>query len=389
MRKRKRVRTDGSPRLGPKSGSPFIHIHWTEAGRSRRLSTGTTDAKLAEGFLINWLATREPKPNNPTVNDVCDAYYKDRLEKPVARPENITQRLKPIRAFFGAGDASSVTHARIRAYIAKRRGEAKKSAPGVKTQPTGTVSDATIDTELRAFRHALKWAHKRGWIDREIYVETPGGNQPRRRFLQPSEIERLVAALEDKRTKPHVRTLVLIALYTAQRGGAIRELKWEEHVDFERSILWFPPGRSRLKNRVSVPMVPALWRHLAMLKATPALSYKRDVEWPRVYVVEWKGKPIDSARTAFNSVIERAGLEDVTFHDLRRTAASLALQRGASFSEVAALLGDDEAVVRQHYAMFGPDFLANIVQRLEHIANAPVALTGPDEADLKPSDLTE
>lgn len=380
MRKRKRVRTDGSPRLGPKAGSPFIHIHWSEAGRSRRLSTGTIDAKLAEGFLINWLATRAPKPNNPTVNDICDAYYQDRVEKPVARPENIAQRLKPIREFFGAGDASSVTHARIRAYTKKRRGESKKPAPGAKSAPTETVSDATIDTELRAFRHALKWAHKHGWIDREIYVETPGGNQPRRRFLLPSEVERLIAALEDKRTKPHVRTLVLIALYTAQRGGAIRELKWE-HVDFERSILWFPPGRSRLKNRVSVPMVPALAHHLAALKATPATDYRKTKVWPRIYVVEWLGKPISSARTAFEGVIQRAGLDDVTFHDLRRTAASLALQRGASFSEVAALLGDDEAVVRQHYAMFGPDFLANIVQRLEHIANAPLALTGPDEAD--------
>jgi len=378
MRRRKVVRTDGSPRLGAKTGSPYIHIIWSEAGRSRRLSTGTTDEEQAKGFLTNWLADRHPKPKNPTVNAVCDGYYQDRVEKPVARPENIESRLKPIREFFGAGLASSVTHDRVRAYIKQRRNTVRKAAPGVKTPPTELVSDATIDTELRALRHALKWAEKHQWIAKAPYIETPGGNQPRRRFLAPSEIEKLVAALEHKKTKPHARTLVLIALWTAQRGGAIRELKWE-HVDFERSILWFPPSRSRLKNRVSVPMVPALAKHLATLKATPARSFSGEVEYPRVYVVEWLGRPITSARTAFASVLERAGLEDVTFHDLRRTAASLALQRGATFSEVAALLGDDEAVVRQHYAMFGPDFLANIVQRLEHIAYAPPALTSSDE----------
>lgn len=371
MRKRKRVRTDGSPRIGTKAGSPYLHVLWSEGGRSRRLSTGTADPTRAEGFLIDWLASRTPKPKNPTVNQIADAYHADRVEAGVVFPATIAQRLKPIREFFGAGLVSSVTHDRVRAYVRKRRGDGIKPAPGAKSPRTGPVKDATIDAELRALRQALAWAEKHGWIDRAPYVETPGGNQPRRRFLAPSEVAALVAALEDKKTRSHTRTLVLIALWTAQRGVSIRELKWE-HVDFERGVLWFPPGRSKLKNRVSVKIGPALLGHLAHVKAALFAAAEDGERAPPTYVVEWLGEPIASARKAFAGVVARAGLKDVRFHDLRRTAASLALQRGASFAEVAALLGDDEAIVRQHYAMFEPEFLSGIVARLEHLACAPV-----------------
>lgn len=380
MRKRKRVRTDGSPRIGAKAGSPYLHILWTENGRSKRLSTGTIDEERAAGFLTDWLAARVQRPKNPTVNEIADAYYADRLEAEVVYPQTIQQRLKPIRAFFGSGLVSSVTHERVRSYIRQRRKEGLKPAPGAKNPRTGIVKDATIDAELRALRQALSWAEKHQWIDRAPYVETPGGNIPRRRFLAPSEVSDLVSALENPKTQAHTRTLVLIALWTAQRGVGIRELKWE-HVDFERSILWFPPGRSRLKNRVSMKIGPALLSHLEATKAALFAEAEGEGRAPPEFVVEWRGKPIASARKAFASVVARAGLKDVRFHDLRRTAASLALQRGSSFAEVAALLGDDEAIVRQHYAMFDPEFLSGIAQRLEHIAYAPPALTGPDESE--------
>lgn len=363
MAKRRRLRTDGSPRLAaPDKRNAHWRIVWSEAGRSKRLSTGTADEALARRFFAQWQAAQARPPETFSVNDVCDAYYADRLAKPVLRPENIAQRLKPIRAFFGHGPASTVTRERVRAYIAKRRKDEIGAAPGARTARKGRVQDATVDTELRALRAALKWAERGNWFGvngRAPHVETVGGGHARQRYLMPAEVEKLVAALQSPDTYPHTRTIVMIALMTAQRGGAIKELKWE-HIDFDRNIIWFPPGRSRLKNRVNTPMQPALAAHLRQAREA-ALSE---------CVVEWRAGPVASVRKSFAALVKRAGLKDVTFHDLRRTAASLAVQRGASFAEVAALLGDDEAVVRRHYAMFDPQFLSGILTRIDAIAYA-------------------
>lgn len=366
MAKRRRVRTDGSPRLcAPDARHRHWRVVWSQKGRSKRLSTGTSDEALARRFFTEWQAALARSPEVFTINDICDAYYADRVAKPVLRPENIAQRLKPIRKYFGPGPASTVTRERVRAYIAARRKDERKPAPGAKLARKGKVQDATIDTELRALRAALKWAEKGNWFGehgRAPHVETVGGGHARQRYLMPSEVERLVAALQSPETYPHTRTIVMIALMTAQRGGAIKELRWS-NVDFDRNIIWFPPARSRLKSRVNTPMQPALAAHLLHARAG-ARS-----EW----VVEWQARPVASVRKSFRALIQRAGLKDVGFHDLRRTAASLAVQRGASFAEVAALLGDDEAVVRRHYAMFDPQFLSGILHRIDAIAYAPVA----------------
>ena len=153
MAKRRRIRTDGSPRLvAPDKRHRHWRIVWTVAGRSKRLSTGTADEAVAKRFFAEWKAQQARPPETFTINDVCDAYYADRVAKPVLRPENIAQRLKPIREFFGHGPASTITRGRIREYVAKRRKQSLKPAPGAKTTRAGKVQDATIDTELRALR---------------------------------------------------------------------------------------------------------------------------------------------------------------------------------------------------------------------------------------------
>lgn len=48
------------------------------------------------------------------------------------------------------------------------------------------------------------------------------------------------------------------------------------------------------------------------------------------YVIEYRDKPVGDLKTGFAALVKRAGLEDVHIHDLRRTAATLALQAGRS-----------------------------------------------------------
>lgn len=338
------------PRINGKR-SRVWYVCWSDDEGSHRVSTREDDEEIVRGriapgprarqFFAEYMAARTVAKGSAahTLEAMADAYYEDRKKKPVRYPKTIAQRLKPIRAKFGLLAPTSLSYELIDEFIDERRKDG--------------VSDATIDAELRALRQVLKFAKKRRWIADVPDVHTPGGNKPRNRFLSDAEVKRLVEALDHPDTAPHIKTFVMLALYTAQRGGAIRELKWD-NIDFERGIVWAAPARSRLKNRVSVPMTAGLHAHLR------AVREFADTEW----VIEWQRAPVSNVKTGFKALLKRADLSNVTVHDLRRTAASIALRRGSSFAEVAALLGDDESVVRRHYAQFEPEYLANTVARI-------------------------
>ena len=175
--------------------------------------------------------------------------------------------------------------------------------------------------------------------------------------LTDVEIAKLLAALQADDTEPHLRLMVTLALMTAQRGVAIRSLRWE-HVGWDGHVVWFSatdPDPASNKQRQDMPLTPALRKVL-----TAAYEMRR-TDW----VIEWRDGPVLSVKKGFSALVRRAGLKDVTFHDLRRTVATQGLRRGHGFDVIAALLGDDVSVVRAHYAHVDPALLANVMPTLE------------------------
>lgn len=60
-------------------------------------------------------------------------------------------------------------------------------------------------------------------------------------------------------------------------------------------------------------------------------------------------------RAAFVNLVKRCGFKDLTFHDLRRTFASLHVSSGTSIYKVARWLGDRVDVVEDHYGHLIPN----------------------------------
>ena len=75
--------------------------------------------------------------------------------------------------------------------------------------------------------------------------------------------------------------------------------------------------------------------------------------------------PSRSIRKAFEKAVRHAKLEDFRFHDLRHTAASYLMMRGASLADVRAVLGHTDIKMTMRYAHLSPEHLRAAVARLD------------------------
>lgn len=313
------------------------YVCWSEAGRSHRQSTGETDKLEARKYLARYLAVQDAPPERFTVAQMCDAYQKDREEDPrVHYPKSIGHRLNYIRAQFGLLPPSMVNAMGVKSYIAQRR--------------KAGAMDPTISKELRFLRQAFKYGKRNGWLTDEPQIDLPGEGEPRERYLSRDEFARLYFHASPL----HLRVFLALAISTAARGKHILKLTWDR-IDFDAGMVRYKPGESANKKTAPIPMNGPL---LSILTA----AWK--VAGPSGYVVEWEGFPVKSVRKAYGRACRLAGLDDAHRHDLRRTAASWALQGGASFDEVATMLGDGVETTRKHYAMFSPDYLRGAVDNI-------------------------
>lgn len=313
------------------------YVVWSEKGRSRRQSTGTTDKLAARRYLAQLAAIQEQPPVTFVMADLCDAYQKDREDDPtVAYPKAIANSLKHIKAHFGDLPPDLISPATVTMYVKQRR--------------RAKVMDSTISKELRFLRQALKFGVRHKWMTQEPEISLPGEGEPRDRYLSREEFARLYFHASPL----HLRVFLALAISTAARGKHILSLTWDR-VDFDAGMVRYKKGASSNKRTAPVPMN-------APLRAILTMASK--CRGPSGYVVEWDGLPVASVRKAYDRALRLAGLSDAHKHDLRRTAASWALQGGASFDEVATMLGDSVEITRKHYAMFASDYLRGAVDNI-------------------------
>jgi integrase len=72
------------------------------------------------------------------------------------------------------------------------------------------------------------------------------------------------------------------------------------------------------------------------------------------HVIEFRGKPVDDIKTAFQAACRRAGIRDCTPHVLKHTSVSWMVQRGLPFSQITKLTGTSSATLDRHYAHLSP-----------------------------------
>lgn len=163
--------------------------------------------------------------------------------------------------------------------------------------------------------------------------------QPRERFLDQDEIERLLAAITTLRYET-TRDFLTMCLFTAARRSNVAAMRWDE-IDFNLKI-WRMP-KSKNGESQTVPLTQDAITLLTVRRL------KSKSEWVFDSLRSRTGH-LMKPEEAWKAVKSRARLSNARIHDLRRTLASWQAITGANLLVIAQTLNHKDLKSTAIYA---------------------------------------
>ena len=211
------------------------------------------------------------------------------------------------------------------------------------------IKVATVNRHLAVMRAILRMARDEWqWINTMPKIRLLSGEVERDRWLTHEEADCLLAVCP-----PHVAALARFALATGCRASEITGLEWNR-VNLIRHTAWLNHTKNGTPR--GVPL-----NHDAVTVLEEQIG-----KHPQ-FCFTYQGKPIrwEVSNTAWRNAVEKAGLIDLRFHDLRHTWASWHRQAGTSCDELKELGGWKSRSMVDRYAKYATEHLAVAASRIE------------------------
>ncbi|MFC1969073.1 tyrosine-type recombinase/integrase [Chloroflexota bacterium] len=239
------------------------------------------------------------------------------------------------------------------------------------------VSARTVAKHHRLLSQALKYAVRQGYLGRNPcdLVDAPSWKGRPMRALTPAEVEVLFDMVQDSPIYPATYTAVSTGLRQAELLG----LRWRD-IDLDMlsisvsQVLYKRRGVCQFKepktahSRRRVAMTPKLALFLREYRAEmESIHWQlgKPLTLDDLVFASVEGKPLDPSILSheFARIAKQAGLENVRFHDLRHTFASLMLLRGAKPKVISEALGHSSVA-------FTMDVYSHIIEGMQSDAMA-------------------
>jgi integrase len=290
-----------------------------EAARTRASEINAAVARWKEGGCIG-PAPVKPETNGLTVGKMLEDYFVFHVMAHAKNPGKAMARDKWLfdrhLSSLRERKVDSLTRGELRELHAKNG------------QEFGAVS---ANRAIELLRRVINWG-----IDAEHY---DGANVAARvklfpefsrpRVAEKTELARLFAELEKESID--LKHFVWLALLTGARKSDILSMTWEAlgHLPDRR---WNVPESTKEGRPYVIPLSP---------RAVAILAERRKLANGSPFVFSGHGVSghlIDLKR-GWSRLLKRAGIKNLTQHDLRRTAASAMLKSGANIVTVGKTLG--------------------------------------------------
>jgi len=209
-----------------------------------------------------------------------------------------------------------------------------------KVERCKTVSPATTNRCLALlktmFNKAIVWGRFNG-LNPVKNVDFFKENNIRVRYLEKEQIAKLLESYGEP-----LRSIMIVALNTGMRKNEIFHLKWQD-IDFNREVIYIV----KTKN--------GDMRELPMNKAVKTTLMKVLKQSDTPYIFPNKdGKPLSNIRKSFSTALQRSGISDFRFHDLRHTFASQLSMSGVDLHIIMELMGHKSLKMTLRYAHLSP-----------------------------------
>lgn len=311
------------------------HLWYRLDGKEHRPKIG--DARVvgrpqARQIALQWLAEiaqgRHPQPTHDkrTVADLRRRYDEVHAprKKTSSQGDDASMWDRHILPAMGHRDSTKVTQADINDLHHAMRA-------------TPYRANRVVALLHKAFNLAIRW----GWrqdnpVKVERYKETK-----RRRVPTADEVRRLFEAMESMRQEqPWFVGLIELLIFT---GCRLREIADARHEWVRDGALHLPDSKTGAK---VIPLNEPAREALARI--------------PRIvgnpYIIVGKGRgPIVAPAKRWHELLERAGIEDLRLHDLRRLYVSTSLSAGVPLDQIGQVVGHASIATTRGYAYLQTD----------------------------------
>ena len=321
--------------------------------RQRGTREGLTRAQ-AERELQRRVEVERPVLRSRLTIEGAGRLYLEHLEhvlerKPTTLADYRSMLRRHIEPFFGSCALERIDGDDVRSYLAAKKRD--------------RLSSKTISNQL-VFLHGLfSHAVKRGWTPTNpvASVDRPRAStgDPDIRYLDLSELEALLRAVPDDHLGPTEHALYLAAAMTGLRQGELVALRWLD-VDWQAGRIrvrrnytrqQFGTPKSKRSSR-SVPLADRVAGELERHFQRSSFQGDEDL----VFGHPQTGHPLDASkiRKRFAVALDRAGLRQVRFHDLRHTFGTHCAASGVPLRTLQEWMGHKDAKTTEIYADYAP-----------------------------------
>lgn len=316
-------------------------------------------------YRANWEQRQQSQAEDKATRNVTfetfvkEHWLPDHVHDRQHKPSTISEyeyNAAHLMDYFGPMQMTTIKAENIKRYINKLQRE--KSEDGTKL-----LSDSTKFQRFKALRNILRYAYQMDYIALNPLDKIPSSQLPHKPhpklqegkdFMNKEQVRQYIQCLNQEPL--FYRTMVNLMVFTGLRRGEVVGLQWGD-IDLEQKTLQVVRNvirdtKSETGIHIGTPKTEDGARTIALSSYLIGLlkgwkeeqTTRRGVLFPTAYVFSNAEDPYwpiyPTTVTAWVHDFEiRHELPKVSPHDLRHTAATLALQSGANLKTVQDMLG--------------------------------------------------
>ena len=338
-------------------GTKTYYFYTKFLGVPKRVKIGRVGVtKLIDARMkARELRTEADKGNDPsqernetlrdmTLKQFFNTQYFPRHVKVYTRPKSQAKAETMFRNYLG--------EFHNRKMISITRADMERMHAGLRDRISLYTANRTLALVKHMYNKAIEWGypsrHGNPAVGIKMFRE-----RSRDRFLLPDEIKRFFAALNEEPNEVF-KNYVLLSLYIGQRRQNMLSMRWS-NVDLDLGYVLFPDSKNGDPQRI-----PLITQALDILK--DMRKHATD-DWVFSSNAGSKSGHFEDLHRPWYALLERAGIEDMRIHDLRRTFGSYQAITGASLHIIGKALGDKTSAATQVYSRLTMDPIRDSIQR--------------------------